>query len=83
MNKTFNSTSAIDLKPVYSEKAMENWKKSPKAWIRAADQHLIELGLDPLEFRGLLWESYMNQVSNTPRAVDYEIFNQYLPAKKD
>ena len=83
MNRTFNSTSAIDLKPVYNEKSIENWKKSPKSWIRTADLHLVELGLDPKEFRSLLWESYMNQVSNTPRAVDYEIYNQYLPAKKD
>jgi len=83
MNKTFNSPTPIDLKPVYKENVMEQWKKSPKAWIRAADKHLVELGLDPQEFRSLLWESYLNQVSNTPRAVDYEIYDQYLPAKKD
>lgn len=80
MQKTLNSESPIALAPRFDAKRIEQWKKNPALWISDAEKHLQELGLEPSEFRSLLWDSYMNQKMFEPRSRAYERYKDYLPA---
>lgn len=81
LNKSFNSSEPLELKPRFNAKHIERWKKNPKLWKQDAENHLKELGLDPQEFQSLIWDSYMNRVTSESRKVDYQIYQDYLPAK--
>src|SRR5690606_21940531 len=64
LNKGFNSPKPLELKPRFNAKHIDRWKKNPKAWHAAVENHLRELGLNPQEFQTLIWDSYMNRVTS-------------------
>lgn len=79
MDKAFNSTQPIPLVRKYSADIMNQWKAQPEKWLQDAEAHLKDLGLNPEEFRFLLWESYLQRMKLKERQKDYEEFKDFLP----
>jgi hypothetical protein len=80
LNHAFNAEKPLTLKPRFTMDDMQRWKNNPDQWIKDATAHLTELGLDPAEFQGLLWDSFINQ-QETASAKEKTVFKNFLPAK--
>jgi len=81
LDKAWNADGIVKLAPRYSDAQKAAWKTDGVAWSRAVEQHLVDLGLDPQEFQGLIWESYMNHKKTNERQVQYEEYQGFLPAR--
>jgi hypothetical protein len=81
LNKGFNSEKRILLVQRFNAQDVENWKRDIKAWLKVAEEHLLELGLDPQEFRSVLWDSWQIQTTNEPSARTLTPYQEFLPAK--
>jgi hypothetical protein len=57
------------------------WKTDAILWKKAAEDHLVSLGLDPKEFQGLIWDSFLIQNQGEPSVRDYQIYNRFLPPR--
>lgn len=81
LNKAWNTDGIVPLVPKYSDVQKEAWKTDGLAWKLAIEEHLLELGLDPKEFQGLVWESFLNHKKSAERQVQYTEYQDFLPAK--
>lgn len=81
MNKAYNSDGPVKLTPLFNEADRRDWVTNPKLFMRAAEAHFRELGLDIKEYMPLIIESYEIQrkhIDREPRT--YEDYNEFLPA---
>jgi len=81
MNKTFNSSNIIPLTKKYTSADYDRWKNNPKDWVSDVTAHLRELGLNPAEFMGLIWDSFTQRHQYNVRQHEYEKVEKLLPAK--
>ncbi|MEY4615308.1 MAG: hypothetical protein RJB66_268 [Pseudomonadota bacterium] len=82
LDKGLNADKKILLVQRYNMADVAQWKGNVDEWLQAITAHLVELGLDPKEFRSLLWDSWMNQVDFEPSQKDLQKFETFEPAKK-
>lgn len=82
MDKTFNASSRIKHKPPLG--LSELWKKDPAEFMKSAEAHLKDLGLDPQEFQPLLIQSWEQRAHDLPGALPAtqpKKFEDFLPSK--
>lgn len=82
LNRAMNSPRPIKLKKKFSLEDNERWKTNPDQWIKEANEHLAELGLDPAEFQTLLWESFGNRKQTEMKPIELKVYDGFLPAEK-
>ncbi len=80
MNKSLNSDGPISLERKYSASDIQKWKDNPKAFVAAAEKHLVELGLDPVEFRPLLAQSHWVQGATPSQKAPLQKYKYFAPA---
>lgn len=81
LNSALNRDGVIRHNSKHSPQEFETWKQDPSKFLRAAREHLRELGLDPEEFRPLLGQAHFGQSatpSSKPPLVEYP---EFLPAQ--
>jgi hypothetical protein len=83
MNKTLNSERPLKLVPKYSALDAFNWRRNPQKWFEAANEHLLDLGLDPKEFEALLWSSLRNHQKFSVNKKEYKVFEPFLPVDSE
>jgi hypothetical protein len=81
LNTAFNSETPIALRRRHTAEEVASWSKDPAAWFEAANAHLREIGLDPNEFKEILWDSYLIRSTTTARQRNYQEYQGFLPAK--
>jgi hypothetical protein len=79
LNASFNAPQPLKLEPVYSPNATDLWRADPQAFVKAAERHLRDLGLDPAEFKGLIQDAWENQ-QTPPRDKPLKRYPRFLPA---
>jgi hypothetical protein len=77
MNKGLNASAPILLQPKFSGLDVYNWKRNPEKWFQAAEAHLRDLGLDPAEFRPLLWSSVQNQQKHQVKKQNHKPYEDF------
>jgi hypothetical protein len=82
LNKGLNSDKKILLVQRFNAEDVARWKEEVEEWIKAINAHLVELGLNPEEFRSLIWDSWMNQKNSEPSQKELKGFEKFEPAKK-
>jgi hypothetical protein len=79
LNRAFNSKEPIRLITEDQEiKAL--WRKDPQEFMKAAEAHLRDLGLDPVEFRPLLQDSFEQQQTEPSPRKPLKRYRKFLPA---
>lgn len=83
MDKALNSKGPIRLEKKYSASDIQKWEENPSEYVKEAEAHLKELGLDPVEFRPLIAGSHWVQGAKpSPKAplVKYNKFGKAVEA---
>jgi hypothetical protein len=81
LNKSWGPNGKIPLVSKYSDAQKLTWKSDGVTWKKAVEDHLLELGLDPQEFQGLIWESYMNHKKYNESPFQPTEYQNFLPAR--
>lgn len=63
LNKGFNHQGVMPVERPFRYEDLQQWIQDPVSFLKASEAHLRELGLDPIEFQSVLWESYTNLLS--------------------
>jgi hypothetical protein len=82
LNRVFNSPNGVKYESKYNAKDFETWKKDPETFLKAASEHLTELGLDPKEFMPLLASSAFAQTAESKPKEPLRIYPDFLPSMK-
>jgi len=80
MNKALNSKGPITIERKYSEADIQKWKDNPTEFITAAEEHLKDLGLDPIEFRPLISQAPSVQSATPSPKAPLKIYQNFKPA---
>lgn len=83
LDKGLNSKEKILLVRRFNDYDVSLWQENVDYWIQSVNAHLIELGLNPEEFRGLIWDSWLNRSEHEPSQKALQRFENFEPAKAD
>lgn len=82
LDETFNARTLLPMERKYSDAEIKSWKTDPFAWQKATDEHFRSLGLDPAEFKRLVWDSFVIQSTEQPAVKNYTEYPNFLPSEK-
>jgi hypothetical protein len=81
LNSSLNRGGVISHNPKHSPQELETWKQDPAKFLRAAREHLRELGLDAEEFKPLLGQAHFVQTATPSAKPPLVEFPGFLPAQ--
>jgi hypothetical protein len=81
MNKAFNSSKDLEIRPVFTAEQAALWKTDAGAWKKAVESHLRDLGLDPADFMRLIVESFSLHSSIPAKERELQEHEDFLPPR--
>lgn len=79
LNRAFNSSEPILLKPLYERGSKEKWRHNAALFVAAAEEHYRMLGLDPEEFKPLTEQAWQMQQEDPSPPKVLEMYKTFLP----
>lgn len=79
LNNALNSDGVVKHQPKFTAQDVEGWKKDPAKYLKAARQHLRDLGLDPEEFKPLLGQAHFAQTAIPTTKAPLIEYDSFLP----